>query len=98
MPKINQISPLSEEEQEVLRCGLKSSSGFTVRRSQMLLWNTEGLTCPQIAVRLGCSDQAVRNVIHAFEREGIACIKPNPTGIITAAASSRTTRLGHWRS
>jgi len=67
---------LTPDERQVLEKGLRSTSAFTVRRSQILLssavdrWNTR-----EIAEQLRISDQCVRNVIRAFEQEGLACLK-----------------------
>jgi transposase len=41
----------------------------------MVLLSEEGLTPQQIAQRLHCGDQTVRNVLRAFEREGVACLQ-----------------------
>jgi transposase len=76
--------PLRDEEREVLQGGLKSSNGFTVRRSQMLLLSADGgLKVEAIGQRVGCQGQAVRQAIHAFQREGLNCLqakaKGNPT-------------------
>lgn len=46
-----------------------------MRRSHILLLSDEGLTPQQIAVRLRLGDQTVRNVIRAFEREGVNCLQ-----------------------
>lgn len=70
------ISGLTEEERKRLQAGLKSPSGFTVRRSQIILWSAEqSLSVKEIAVQLGCSGQAVRNAVHCFERVGVACLE-----------------------
>ena len=72
---------LTEAERSQLRQGLKSSSGFTVRRSQLLLKSAdEGLKVNIIAHQLGCSDQAVREAIHAFHVEGLACLEGKAVG------------------
>jgi len=65
----------TEEEREELKQGLKSASGFTVRRSQMILMSAnEHLKADAIGCRLGCTGQAVREAIHAYHREGVACL------------------------
>jgi transposase len=72
-----QVKTLNAEEREVLTKGLRSSLGFTVRRSQILLMSAdEKLTAQQVSERLRCSDQCVREAIHAFEQEGISCLQP----------------------
>ncbi len=76
MPKPLYVRGLTSEEREQLRAGLRSSSAFTVRRSQILLMNSEDhLTARQIAARLRCSDQCVREALRAFGQEGIGCLQ-----------------------
>src|SRR2546430_13791636 len=70
------IRPLSEKEQAELEAGRRSSQGFTVRRSQMLLASAEGKPTTTIAGLIGCTDQAVRNAIHDFHERGIAALQP----------------------
>jgi transposase len=72
---------LTDEERQVLRQGLKSSNGFTVRRAQMLLMSSdEQLKVDEIGRRVGCQGQAVRQAIHAFHREGLSCLEPKAKG------------------
>lgn len=67
---------LKEEEREALKSGMRSSSAFTVRRCQILLMSSdEGLKAQEIAQRLKCSSQTVREAIHAFEAEGLESLK-----------------------
>lgn len=68
------VRELTEAERRTLEKGLRSSSAFTIRRCQILLSSAEGKTPNQIAAELHYSGQAVRNAIHAFEREGPACL------------------------
>jgi transposase len=75
MRKYTRVHELTKEEQAALVQGTKSSLGFTMRRSQILLASAEGQTPQQIAQRLHCGDQTVRNVIRAFEREGLRCLQ-----------------------
>src|SRR3990172_5455540 len=73
--------PLTENERQVLRQGLKSANGFTVRRAQILLLSAdEGLKVQTIAERVGCQGQAVRQAIHAFHGEGLSCLQPKAKG------------------
>ncbi len=75
MPKPLYVRELTNEEREQRRAGLRSSSAFTVRRSQIILMNSEEhLTARQIAGRLRCSDQCAREALRAFEQEGVACL------------------------
>ena len=75
MTTFNRVHPLTTDERAALLQGTKSKTGFAVRRSQILLLSNEGLTPQQIAKRLHCGDQTVRNVIRAFEREGVGCLR-----------------------
>lgn len=73
--------PLTDEERAGLRQSLKSKHGFTVRRAHMLLLSAdEQLKVDMIGERLGCQGQALREAIHAFHREGLACLQPKPKG------------------
>ena len=75
MTTFKRVHPLTDEERTALLHGTKSKAGFTVRRSHSLQLSDEGLTPQQIAERLHCGDQTVRNVIRAFEREGVSCLQ-----------------------
>lgn len=68
------IRELTQEEMPALKRGVRSPQAFTVRRSQTLLASNEGHTAPQIAAQLHCSDQCVREAIHAFDTEGLSCL------------------------
>src|SRR4051812_43636970 len=68
------VRPLSQEEREALRDGLRSPSAFTLRRCQILLASAEGLKPSQIRARLGCATQTVRDSLRAFAAEGTACL------------------------
>jgi len=59
------VRRLTEKEQAEFEAGRRSSQGFTVRRSQMLLASAEGKPTT-IEHRIGWSDQAVRHAIHNF--------------------------------
>ena len=70
------IRPLTEKEQAELEAGRRSSQGFTVRRSQMLLASAQGKPTTTIACLIGCTDQTVRNAIHDFHERGLAALQP----------------------
>ena len=57
-----------------MRAGLRSSDGFTVRRCHILLASARRDTSSVIAQAVGCSPQAVRNVLRAFQRRGLAVV------------------------
>ena len=70
------VRPLSDEERQVLTAGLRSADAFRLRRCQILLASARGEHTPTIARSLGCSEQTVRNVIHAFTAQGLAALRP----------------------
>ncbi len=72
---------LTKEERKQLQRSLKSKSGFTVRRAQMILKSADaGLKVEEIALQLGCTGQTVREGIHAFHSEGIECLQEKKKG------------------
>lgn len=70
------VRTLSEEEQQALTAGLRSSDAFAMRRSQILVASSKGQRPSEIASNLGCSLQMVRNVINAFHAERLDCLRP----------------------
>src|SRR5438067_8542226 len=70
------VRRFTEEEQAALEAGRRSSQGFTVRRSQMLLASAQGQSTTTIARLMGCNDQTVRNAIHDFHERGLAALQP----------------------
>ncbi len=64
------VRDLSEEEQQSLSTGLRSSDAFVLRRSQILLASARREAVPRIAQALGCDEQTVRHAIHAFNQQG----------------------------
>lgn len=69
------VRPLSDTERTALEQGLRSKDAFTLRRCQILLASAKGTKPKAIATAVGCSVQTVRNVIHAFEQPGVACLQ-----------------------
>jgi transposase len=69
------IRALSPTEQAGIEAGLRSSDAFTLRRSQILLASSRKQRPSEMARNLGCVTQTVRNAIHAFEKEGLDCLK-----------------------
>lgn len=68
------VRQLTQEEQQKLQAGLRSSDAFTLRRCQVLLASSRGQSPSQIANSVGCTAQTVRNLIHAFDRQGLVCL------------------------
>lgn len=68
------IRALTPRERAQLQAGLRSREAFVLRRSQILLASAEGKSVPQIQAAFGYSPQSIRQVLHAFNREGIAAL------------------------
>jgi transposase len=79
------VRELNPEELVTLKQGLRSSDAFTLRRCQILLASNHGHSPQQIRAQLSCSDQCVREAIHAFHREGLAWLKAHATHTNQAA-------------
>jgi transposase len=71
------VSPLTAEQEQRLHQGLRAADAFTVRRCQILLQSARGLRPAQIARNLGCTRPTVCHALHAFAREGLACLQPH---------------------
>jgi transposase len=70
------VRPLTDAERQALEAGLRSPRAFTLRRCQIVLASARGEHTPAIAAVLGCSDQTVRDAIHAFDRTGVGSLTP----------------------
>src|SRR5215510_11077050 len=77
---------LTADERATVETGLRSSSAFTVRRCQILLASVEGRATTTIAHDLRCTDQTVRNAMHAFHRRGLAALQPQSSRPHTTSA------------
>src|SRR5688572_10757215 len=68
------VRSLTAGERQALRRGLKSADAFVLRRSQILSASADGKGPAEIGRSVGCTAQAVRNAIRAFEAEGLGCL------------------------
>jgi transposase len=80
------VRPLTADERATLEPGRRSSSAFTVRRCQILLASAEGQATTTIAHDLRCTEQTVRNTIHAFHQRGLAALQPQSSRPHTTSA------------
>jgi transposase len=69
------VRPLTVDERVFVAAGLRSSDACVLRRCQLVLASSRGELAPAIARALGCSDQTVRQVLHAFNTQGIAALE-----------------------
>jgi hypothetical protein len=81
------VRPLAPDERAALEAGLRSASGFTVRRCHILLSSAAGQPTTAIARTLRCNDQTVRNAIHAFHARGGAALQPQSSRPHTSQAT-----------
>lgn len=66
--------PVTQAEQQHLQASLRSCDAFPLRRAQIILASARGVAVQEISQKVGCCVQTVRNVIHAFNQEGVACL------------------------
>jgi transposase len=69
------VRTLTADERQRLRDALRSADAFTLRRAQILLASAGGQAPAVIARNLGCTARSVRNAVHAFAAEGLACLR-----------------------
>jgi transposase len=97
------VRPLTDAERRQVAAGLRSADAFVLRRCQILLASSRGDTARRIGQTLGCSDQAVRNAIRAFNRRGLTALQRRPSRPQTirpafdAAGAERLRELLHRR-
>ncbi len=95
------VRPPTDAERRALEAGLRSPVAFTLRRCQIVLASARGAHPPAVARALGCSDQTVRNALHAFNAAGVAALAPGskrPRALrpaFEAAGAARLTELLH---
>lgn len=90
------VRPLTDAERRSLEDSLRSPDAFVLRRAQIVLASAAGERVGQIAPRVGFSGQAVRNVIHSFNRRGLAVLAPgshHPGVVVSAFDTPRAVAL-----
>src|ERR671926_1216513 len=70
------VRELSTQERAQLQASLRAPSAFTLRRAQIILASAAGHRPREIARRLACAPQTVRNAVHAFNATGLAALSP----------------------
>ena len=91
------MRPPTDAEREALEAGLRSSDTFVLRRCQLLLASARGERVPRIAVLLGCSEQRVRDAIHAFNARGLAALVKGSTAPKTVRPAFDASRAAGLR-
>src|SRR5262249_38942365 len=74
MSRPRALRPLTADEVQQLKAGLRSPKAFTVRRCQILLASARGQRPGQLAAIIGCRRATVSTVIGDFHARGVACV------------------------
>src|SRR5262245_37591107 len=82
------VRPLLADERATLEAGLRSASALTVRRCQIVLASAEGQGTTTLAHDLRCTEQPVRNALHAFHHRALAALQPQSSRPHTRATIS----------
>ena len=65
------IRPLTDDERRQFEADRRTADAFRVRRAQIVLASAQRVAPKPMAQLVGCSVQTVRNVIHAFDMQGV---------------------------
>jgi transposase len=75
MKPIKYVRELKEKERAELKKGLRSTDGFVLRRSQILIASSEGKSITEIMERVGCGKDTIRRVIDGFNAKGLEVLE-----------------------
>jgi len=75
----SRVRALTDAEQQALEADLRAADASVLRRCQIILASARGATAPQIAQVVGCSDEWVRQVIGAFNADGLGSLDRRST-------------------
>jgi transposase len=92
------IRPLTDDERRQLEADRRTADACRVRRAQIVLASAQRLSPKPIAQVVGCAVQTVRNVIHAFNTQGVEGLAKQSTRPKTAAPvldAAKCDRLQH---
>lgn len=77
------IRAITEEEKQVLEKAKRAADACEMKRAQILLASSQGLTTFGIEKQFGYSAEYARQMIHRFNREGIDCLKRKSSAPLT---------------
>lgn len=69
------IRKITEQEKQIMEKALRSSDACQMKRGQILLASSQGLTTTDIKKQLGYSAEYARQMIHRFNEQGVECLK-----------------------
>jgi len=90
------VRPITDAERRALEDSLRSPEAFVLRRAQVVLASAAGERSGQIAPRVGFSGQAVRDVIHSFNKRGLDILtrgSHHPGVVVSAFDTPRAATL-----
>jgi transposase len=73
------VRAVTQSEQKQLQAGLRGCDAFSLRRAQIIGSSARGIAVQEISQQVGCCVQTVRNVIYAFNQEGVTCLQQRST-------------------
>ena len=74
---------MSEEEKQVLKKARRATDACEMKRAQILLASSQGLTPTAIEKQFGYSAEYARQMIHRFNDQGISCLKRKSSAPLT---------------
>jgi transposase len=92
------IRPLTDEERRQLEAARRTADAFRVRRAQIVLASAQHLSPKPIAPLVGGSIQTVRNVLRAFNTQGVESLEKQsnrPKTVEPALDAARCDCLQH---
>jgi transposase len=78
------VREITEEEKQVLEKDNRAADACEMKRAQILLASSQGLTTFGIEKQFGYSVEYARQMIHRFNREGIKCLKRKSSAPLTS--------------
>lgn len=77
------VRPISDAEKQELEKARRSSDACQMKRSQILLASSQGLTTTGIRKHFGYSAEYARQMIHRFNEQGLECLKRKSSAPLT---------------
>lgn len=78
------VREINEEEKQALEKACRATDACEMKRAQILLASSRGLTTSGIEKRFGYTAEYARQMIHRFNRQGIECLKRKSSAPLTA--------------
>jgi len=81
------VRAFTKAEKAAVEAGVRSKDSFVLRRSQMLLFSSEGLSINEIASKVGYDHESVRLVLKRFDEEGLKVLEKGSKRPLTSQKS-----------